>query len=360
MALITLLPGTLTGSQLETKLLELAQDWVPNLLHSNPMPFIVFIQGVRSVPPRSAIDWPAIIKRLAALYPTLGLSFDIVSTDESVEQGRMKPIVRMNYFLGMGVYAHPRLAQADYVVRLDSDVSILAKYESALRPQLVHVRTDSGLTVSGASAASSTSVAPVASSTSVASAAHSSAGSGGALHTIIEADVDVAYAVLGMPEVGIHLNEPLYRAAFGWFLQQGVMLDASVEEALYGPFGLHDTLFAGPFEIHRRGLFNSSLYHAYFAAVAEPFLKQNLPEATTVREQFIKSLFVRAMVPPGRRRWMCDMALKHKIDFPARCVAKCLPSVLSSSSPSSSSSLSKSTSNPSASTTSTDSSALPP
>ena len=139
----------------------------------------------------------------------------------------------MNYFLGHDVYSHAASRGYDYVIRLDSDVSFTEQYNALLRPQLMELAT---------------------------SAATSTAGSAWR--------VDVAFAALGMPEIGVRANVEFLRSALAYFLQRGILSDAGdVDSLLHGQYGMHDTIYAGPVEVFRRAVFDSPLYRAFFAHV---------------------------------------------------------------------------------------------
>ena len=179
----------------------------------------------------------------------------------------------MNRFLGKDLYFHSAVQNYKYILRLDADVSFLGE----VRYNIEEIMERNGFTV--------------------------------------------GYSMLGMPEIGMKLNDEFVNTAFSWWLSRGI-LPTSNNLNLYGPFGVHDTILAGPFELYKKDIFANDLYQQWYDALNIQMLIHDVVDS--IREQFFKTIFIKMTVSPDKMHWFCDIGFHHKINFPARCRHHCL------------------------------------
>jgi hypothetical protein len=235
------------------------ENWYSSLLHQFPFDVVLFVSAEQNIP-----------DLLKTYSPVWQIKFPNVSiTIESTLLSNSRK--HMNVFLGHKIYSHPALRKYDYIWRLDSDATFL---------NVVHHNPVAEMMSSGKL---------------------------------------VGWTVLGMPEIGMRLNEAVAAETMSWALCHGTLFRPN----LYANYGAHDTIMAGPFEILPRRLFDSAQYTAWFRGIVLPKLSAIAHDQ--VREQYFKTLWIQLMVPPVNTLYLCEIGIHHKIPFPARCTLKAPP-----------------------------------
>ena len=239
-------------------------NWIENLVSPFSIPLKIFVQNPNAVPPIQEY-------LISILNDEKHKNLDVTVEFTGDLRGYHRPQGRqaMNRFLGYDMYWHPSLERYTFIWRLDSDAFFIDAPMSNPLEQM----TD---------------------------------------------DFDIGFSMLGMPEVFAPFN-PLYLTDFqNWFLQRGNLCHFS----LNGDFSVRDTILAGPFELYRLSCFRNATYTSFWMDNDIDGMidgKYGYSQADNCREQFIKTIWIRASIAPMRINYFGELSMYHQCVFRNRC-----------------------------------------